>query len=198
MTVAIILIVPGPSVMYIVSRALVAGRPAAMAAAAGNTLGSAIQGLLAAIGLGSVIASSDLLYNVIKWGGAAYLVKMGAQTLRNRKFPTLSEGTAPTGHRKDAKQGFVVGLTNPKVIVFFAAILPQFVDPSRGNVRVQMLVLLAVYCTMSLVSDTSWGVAGGSIRAWSAKSPRRIEALIGSGGLCIVGVGLALALAGGN
>jgi threonine/homoserine/homoserine lactone efflux protein len=195
MTTAVIVAVPGPSAMFIVSRAISVGRPAAIAAAAGNTLGTTFQGLLAACGVGTLIGKSALLYNVIKLGGAAYLVAMGAKTIRHREVATVSDESSNSDDRRRAvRQGLVVGATNPKTLVFFAAALPQFVDPSRGYVIVQMLVLLAVYSLMSLVGDTSWGFAGGSLRAWSANSPLRIERMIAVGGLCIVGVGIAMAL----
>lgn len=194
-TVAVIVIVPGPSVMFIVGRALSLGRPAALAAAAGNSLGSVFQGLLAAFGIGTLISESAMLYNGIKFGGAMYLVSMGAKTLRSRQFSAAADGSVgESGRGQVARQGFLVGISNPKTMVFFAAALPQFVDPSRGHVVIQMLVLLTVYGVMSLVGDSSWGFAGGSIRKWSANSPRRIERLIGLGGTCIIAMGIALAL----
>jgi threonine/homoserine/homoserine lactone efflux protein len=197
MTAAVINIMPGPSVMFIVSRAVAVGRPAAIAAAAGNSLGQVFQGLLAAVGVGSIIAGSELLYSLVQFGGALYLVTMGVRTLRNRSVTATDETEASVGRSRELRQGFLVGATNPKTIVFFAAALPQFVDRDRGHVVVQMLLLLAVYGGMSWCSDTSWGVAGGSIRKWTAASPRRIEHLIGIGGCCIIGVGAWMALSHG-
>jgi threonine/homoserine/homoserine lactone efflux protein len=194
-TAAVILVIPGPSVMFIVSRALSVGRPAAMAAAVGNTAGNSLQGVAAAFGLGTLIAESPLFYNALKLGGAAYLVAMGAKTLRHREFHGDTDDlSGPGGRRRAARQAFLVGGTNPKTIVFFAAALPQFVDPTRGYVVVQMLVLLAVYTILSIISDVSWGLAGGSIRQWAANAPQRIERLIGVGGLCIIGFGISLAM----
>lgn len=194
-TAVVIVAVPGPSVLFIVGRALSAGRPAALAAAAGNSFGATVQGLVAAFGIGTVIAESKLLYSVLKFGGALYLVSMGAQTVRGRDHKTTTDDSPKADDRRRiARQGFFVGLTNPKTIVFFAAALPQFVDRSRGHVVVQMLVLLALYSVLSLISDTSWGFAGGSIRTLSANSPRLIGRLIGAGGLCIIALGGVLAL----
>jgi threonine/homoserine/homoserine lactone efflux protein len=194
-TTALIVVIPGPSVMFIVSRALSVGRPAALAAAAGNTAGLTLQGVLAAFGLGAVVAGSPFLYNVIKIAGAAYLVMLGAKTLRNRELSTDSNDTsASAGHRVEARHGFLVGATNPKTIVFFTAALPQFVDTSRGFVIVQMLVLLSIFAVISMISDSSWSFAGGSLRSWAANSPQRIERFIGAGGMCIIGLGVALAL----
>lgn len=198
MTAAVIVVMPGPSVMFIVSRALAVGRPAAIAAAAGNSLGATFQGLLAAFGVGSIIAESQMLYDVIRFGGAVYLVSVGAKTLRNRRFSAAATtGVDGSGRSRELRQGFMVGATNPKTIVFFAAALPQFVDRDRGHVVVQMLLLLAVYGGMSWCSDTSWGVAGGSMRRWTAASPRRIERLVGIGGCCIIAVGGWMALSHG-
>jgi threonine/homoserine/homoserine lactone efflux protein len=195
MTTAVIVVIPGPSVMFIVSRGLSVGRPAALAAAAGNTLGTTFQGILAAFGLGTLIAQSAVLYTIIKLGGAAYLVVIGAKTLLHRELADITdESPSLGGRRRIARQGFLVGATNPKIIVFFAAVLPQFVDSGRGHVVVQMLVLLATYFVLSMISDTSWGFAGGSIRTWAADSPRRIERLIGAGGMCIICLGFTLAL----
>ncbi len=195
-TAAVICVVPGPSVLFIVGRALSVGRPAALAAAAGNTLGLTFQGVFAAFGLGAVISESQLAYNALKLGGAAYLVAMGARTLRDRGVTTNSEDGGPAARRKrtEARQGFWVGATNPKTMVFFAAAFPQFVDPTRGHVAIQMLVLLAVFSVLSLVSDSSWGFAGGSLRRLLATSPRRIELFIGAGGVSIIALGLMLAL----
>jgi threonine/homoserine/homoserine lactone efflux protein len=198
MTAAVIVVMPGPSVMFIVSRALVVGRPAAVAAAAGNSLGQTFQGLLAAFGVGSIIAQSQLLYDVIRFGGALYLVMVGAKTLMNRAVAAADDTQAAgRGRVQELRQGFMVGATNPKTVVFFAAALPQFVDRDRGHVIIQMLVLLLAYGCMSWFSDTSWGFAGGTLRRWTAASPRRIERLIGIGGCCIIAVGAWMALANG-
>jgi threonine/homoserine/homoserine lactone efflux protein len=117
-TTAVIIVIPGPSVMFIVGRALSVGRPAALAAAAGNTLGSTFQGVLAALGLGTVISGSPFLYNVIKMSGALYLVMMGARTLRDRGVPAEADAAASDGQREEARKGFIVGATNPKTMVF--------------------------------------------------------------------------------
>lgn len=194
MTAIVVNVVPGPSVLFIVGRALSVSRPSAMAAAVGNTVGTVTQGLLAAIGVGSLIAESQLLFNGIKTGGAIYLVWMGATTLRGRKTQALGDESTDRGNRRGAWDGFVVGLTNPKMVIFFTAALPQFVDRERGYVTVQMLVLLALYGVLSMVNDASWTMLGGSLRTWTATNPRRIERMIGFGGACIVAVGITLAL----
>lgn len=158
MSVVVIVAVPGPSVMFIVGRALSAGRPAALAPAAGKTVGAMAQGAIVAFGLGSLVAGSGTAYNVMKTGGAAYRVLLGANTVRNREHSKSPDQSAHPGTgRQHLRQGFVVGITNPKSIVFLAAALPQFVDPVRGHVVTQILVLLIVYSLLCMVGDTSWG-----------------------------------------
>jgi threonine/homoserine/homoserine lactone efflux protein len=193
-TSAVVIAVPGPSAMFIVGRALTVGRPAAIATAAGNTGGLVVQGLLASLGVGSIVSGSPMIYNLVKYLGAAYLVRMGAQTVRGRhEAMTEVDGAASTRTQRPAREGFVVGMSNPKTIVFFASTLPQFVDPSRGHVVVQMLLMMAVFGAMSLVGDMSWGLAGSALRTWSTQSPHRIATLVAGGGVCITGLGLLLA-----
>jgi threonine/homoserine/homoserine lactone efflux protein len=157
-----------------------------------------VQGLLAAFGVGAVVAESEVLYNGIRLGGAVYLVTMGVSTLRHRRNAvTDAGGGAGSGRRGELRKGFLVGASNPKTIVFFIAALPQFVDHGRGDVMMQMLVLLVVYGLLGWIADTMWGVAGSSIRTWAATAPQRMERIVGGGGLCIVAVGAWLALSHG-
>lgn len=194
-TVAVIIAVPGPSVMFIVGRALAVGRPSALAAAAGSTIGGGVQGLLAVLGFGSLITQSPMVYAAIKLAGAAYLLRMGVQMLQHRQLAAIDETrTTSGGHGRDVRRGFVVGVSNPKLLLFFAAVLPQFVDPSRGYVVMQMLVLVTVFTLISLLGESSWAMAGSSLRHWTTTAPRRIECVIGAGGLCVIGFGVLLAL----
>jgi threonine/homoserine/homoserine lactone efflux protein len=96
------------------------------------------------------------------------------------------------------RDGFVVGVSNPKAIVFFAAVLPQFVDASAGHVPLQMLLLGTVFTAIAVVCDSTWAVAAGTARAWIARSPRRLELVGGAGGLVMIGIGATLALTGGR
>jgi threonine/homoserine/homoserine lactone efflux protein len=96
------------------------------------------------------------------------------------------------------RDGFVVGVSNPKAIVFFAAVLPQFVDASAGHVPLQMLLLGTVFAAIAVVCDSTWAVAAGTARAWIARSPRRLELVGGAGGLVMIGIGASLALTGGR
>ncbi|MBJ8344223.1 LysE family translocator [Antrihabitans sp. YC2-6] len=193
----IIIVIPGPSVLFAVGRALSLGRRQALTTVVGNATGTAVPLIGVVIGLGAIVAASAVALTVIKLIGAAYLIYLGVQAFRHRKSlsDTLGAPVTPTG-KKVFRQGFVVGMTNPKSIVFFAAVLPQFADPSTGNLPLQFLVLGAIFCTIALVSDSAWALLAGTARDWFARSPKRLEAVGGAGGAMIVGVGAALALSG--
>ena len=108
----------------------------------------------------------------------------------------LDAATAPRGTRRIIREGFVVGATNPKAAVFMAAVLPQFTDPARGHVPLQLLVLGLVFVAIALISDSVWGLAAGYTRVWLGRSPQRLEALGGIGGVVMIGLGVRLALVG--
>jgi threonine/homoserine/homoserine lactone efflux protein len=139
-----------------------------------------------------------LLFTVLKLAGAAYLVFLGVQAIRHRR--SLAEALGAKVERKTVARlmldGFLVGVTNPKVIVFFAAILPQFVDRAAGHVPVQIITLGAIFAGIALLSDSAWALVAGTARAWLARSPRRLAALGGTGGLVMIGLGATLALTG--
>jgi threonine/homoserine/homoserine lactone efflux protein len=103
---------------------------------------------------------------------------------------------APIGGGRTLVQGFIVGVTNPKTVVFFAAILPQFADPSAGHTGLQMVVLGAVFAAIALAMDSVWGVAAGTVRSWFARSARRLDLVGGAAGLTMVGLGVGLAVTG--
>jgi threonine/homoserine/homoserine lactone efflux protein len=198
LTAFLLIAVPGPSVLFTVSRALALGRIAGMATVAGNTLGVFVQVMAVAFGIGALVERSVLVFEVIKLGGAAYLIFLGVQAVRHRK--RLAEVLGATLERKSIARivadGFVVGVGNPKVIVFFAAVLPQFVDRSAGHVPAQLLVLGTLFAGIALISDCAWAVVAGSARAWFGRSPRRLELIGGTGGLVMIGIGATLAVSG--
>jgi threonine/homoserine/homoserine lactone efflux protein len=198
LTAFILIVVPGPSVLFTVSRALTVGRRGALLTVAGNAGGLYVQVLAVALGVGAVIEASAVVYTVLKYAGAAYLVYLGVQAIRHRRW-LAADGdalAAPAQTRRVLREGFVVGVTNPKMIVFLAAALPQFVDRGAGQVPLQMLLLGALVALIAVVSDSLWAFAAGTARLWFARSPRRIEALGATGGIAMIGVGVALAAAG--
>ncbi|MCE0768429.1 LysE family translocator [Pseudonocardia kujensis] len=191
----VLVAIPGPSVLFIVGRALAHGRRAALTSVAGNTTGVAVLVVVVALGLGAVAAASAEVFTVIKLAGAAYLVSLGVHTVRRRGDLVAALG-APGADRRLYLQGVLVGMTNPKALVFFAAVLPGFVGPQAPNPSVQLLVFGLLFCLTAAVLDSAWGLAAGAARDWFATSPARLRRMGGAGGLVLVGMGVGLALTG--
>ncbi|HEX4249398.1 MAG TPA: LysE family translocator [Pseudonocardia sp.] len=194
----VLVLIPGPTVIFVVSRALAHGRRSALSSVTGNSTGSCVLVLLVAFGLGSVVERSLLVFTVIKLVGAAYLVYLGVRTYRERgRLAEALQATVPVGAGRHVfRQGVLVGLTNPKALVFYAAVLPQFVDPHTGNVPVQMAVLGLAFVLIAMLLDGLWGLAAGTARDWFATSPGRLRTLGGTGGITMIGLGVGLAVAG--
>lgn len=195
----VIIVVPGPSVLFTVGRALTVGRREALLTVAGNAIGAYLQAVAVAVGIGVLVERSIVVFTVIKLVGAAYLVFLGVQAIRHRRKVTeaLAEGI-PTvlPSRRALRDGVVVGVTNPKVIVFFVVALPQFTDPAAGSVPLQMLVLSAMFPLIALVLDSLWALLAGTARQWFSRSPRRLEMVGGTGGLMMIGLGATIAVTG--
>lgn len=193
----VLIAIPGPSVLFVISRGVVLGRRAALATVLGNCGGVYVQVVAVALGVGVIVERSAAVFTAIKLVGAAYLVLLGVRTFQRRRelVAALGAPVAPKSGRRILRDGFVVGLTNPKAAVFFAAILPQFADSSRGHVPLQMLVLGLVFVGLAMVIDGTWGLLAGTARERFAASPRRLEAIGGAGGVVMVGLGLGLAVA---
>jgi threonine/homoserine/homoserine lactone efflux protein len=190
-----IIVIPGPSVMFVVGRALTYGRRTALLTVAGNAAGFYTQVLLVAIGVGAVLERSIVAYNVVKFVGALYLVWLGIQTFRRRReLAGVADATEIQPHASILLDGFIVGISNPKTVVFFAAVLPQYVLPEGAPAGLQMALLGLVFVAVALVSDSMWGLAAGTARSWFARSPRRLERLGGAGGLAIAALGVRLAV----
>jgi threonine/homoserine/homoserine lactone efflux protein len=214
----VLVAIPGPSVLFIVGRALAHGRRAALTSVAGNTTGVVLIVVAVALGVGAVAAASAAVFAVLRIAGAAYLVHLGVQTFRHRGDLAAAlgvSGAAPEAcpedhHRSGARrrsrggftarrvfwQGVTVGATNPKVLVLFVALLPQFTDPDAGRPGVQMLVLGLLFTLIAAVLDSVWGLAAGAARDWFATSPARLRRVGGTGGLMMIGLGATLALTG--
>ncbi|QKE83025.1 LysE family translocator [Arthrobacter sp. NEB 688] len=193
----VIVAIPGPSVLFTIGRALSAGRRAALLTVLGNAGGILTQIVAIAVGLGPLVASSAAVYTGLKLVGAGYLVHLGVQSVRHRRdlAAAWSAGmpAAPASHA--VRAGYVVGVTNPKSLVFFMALLPQFVDRS-GPVALQLLVLGAVFAVVALAGDGAVALAASRFREWFASSPRRMERVGGVGGLMMVGLGTGLLVTG--
>lgn len=196
---AVVLVaVPGPSVLFTIGRALTVGRRAALLTVVGNSIGFFGQVVAVSAGMGEIVQRSATAFTVVKWAGSGYLIYLGVQAFRHRKSvaETLAAKQKPVPPARAVRDGIAVGLLNPKTIVFFVAVLPQFTDPSAGSVAVQMLLLGAIFPVVALVLDSVWALAAGSASQWFERSPRRLELIGGAGGLVIVAIGIRLALTG--
>ncbi|MGW5449671.1 LysE family translocator [Streptomyces sp. DASNCL29] len=194
----LLIVIPGPSVLFVVGRALAQGRRAALTTVVGNTLGAYALVVAVALGVGSVVERSVLVFTALKLVGAAYLVYLGVKAVRQRRsLQAAFTGDGPAhGGLRTLWEGFAVGVANPKTIVFFAAVLPQFVDREQGHVVPQMLLLGLVFNAIAVISDSIWGLAAATARTWFARSPRRLAMVGGVGGLSMIGLGVTVAATG--
>lgn len=195
----ILIVIPGPSVLFVIGRALAFGRRGGLLSVLGNSLGVLPLVAGVALGLGTVVATSAALFTTIKLFGAAYLVYLGLQAIRHRRLTEVRmRGAGHTALSPSTllRQGFVVGVSNPKTIVFLVAVLPQFVSLEAGAVSVQMMMLGGVFVLIALASDGLWAVVAGSAQEWFASSPSRLAGLRTAGGAMMVALGGTLALTG--
>jgi len=191
----IIIIAPGPSVLFVIARAVAWGRKIAILTVAGNVTGSLVLSSLVALGLGPVLQRWHFTYVAVQWGGGLYLIYLGIEAIRHRAIHaadmTNQGPNAPTA-RRSFRDGFWVGVLNPKAIVFFAAVLPQFVDIKGDTVTTQLLFLGLVFCVIAFISDGSWGLLAGTARRWLATDHRRLERMRALGGSIMIALGLAV------
>ena len=194
LTAFIVIVIPGPSVLFVVGRALACGRRVAVLTVVGNALGEYAQVIAVAFGVGALAERSVAAFTTLKLAGGAYLIYLGVRTFRERKSLAAAIATpvAPRSDRRAFLEGATVGVTNPKTVVFLAAILPQFVNRTAGHVPLQILVLGAIFAAVAVVSDTIWAIAAGGFRTWFSRSPRRLELVGGAGGVAIIAVGAGL------
>ncbi len=189
----LIILAPGPSVLFTIARAIAWGRVAAIATVIGNAFGMFLVSVLVAFGLGPLLQSSKLFYNGIQWAGGAYLIYLGYAAIAASKIDAQgmqkTEGSKPSFFTS-LKNGFWVGVLNPKSIVFFAAILPQFVDQEKNNVTAQLLLLGAIFATIALISDGSYGLLAGTVRSWLAGDVKRLIFMRRFGGVVMIGLGV--------
>lgn len=193
----VLTVVPGPSVLFVIGRSLALGRRAGLLSVLGNTLGLLPLVVAVALGVGAVVQQSVVVFTALKLAGAAYLVHLGVQAFRHRHGPGADEvAAAPRSSWRIVREGFVVGVSNPKAVVFLAAVLPQFADPAAGSVAAQVIVLGLVFMVVALLTDGSWAVVAGTARGWLGGSPRRLARMQAGGGLMMIGLGGSLALTG--
>ncbi|SDQ58348.1 LysE family translocator [Microbacterium sp. cf332] len=192
----VIIVIPGPSVLFVIGRSIALGRRAGVLSVVGNALGTVPAVLAVAFGVGAIVASSVVAFTVIKLAGAAYLVWLGVQAIRHRHAYIQAPGGERSSTGRLLAQGFVVGITNPKTIAFSVAVLPQFVAPHAGPIWMQLLALGLLFQVLALACDSIWALAAGTARTWFGGSPRRMSTLTGAGGVMMIGLGGTLAFAG--
>lgn len=188
-----VIAVPGPSVLFAVSRAVASGRRVALLTVLGNASGLFVQVVIVALGLGMLVTGSELAYAVLKAAGATYLIWLGMSALRHRHDAlraARADVAAPAaGPWRD---GFAVGATNPKSVVFLAALLPQYADPAAGLAVVQMVTLGALFCLIAIASDGLWAVLAAKARSRLARDPRHLTWAAVGGGVVMMVLGLSL------
>ena len=198
LTALALIVVPGPSVLFVISRGVALGRRAALVTVLGNAAGFYVYVVLLALGLGDLVERSAGVFTAIKLAGAAYLVYLGVQAIRHRRSMVTAVGAAtePRDDSRLLREGFVVGFANPKAILFLAAVLPQFVERGGAPVGIQLWVLGTLFTVIAVTCDSMWALAAGTAREALAASPQRLERLGGAGGLVMIALGARLAVTG--
>jgi threonine/homoserine/homoserine lactone efflux protein len=192
----LLILLPGPSVLFVIGRALSIGRLGALLSVLGNAVGMLVLASAVSFGLGAVIQSSLVVFTIIKLAGAAFMVYLGIQAIRHRRQLPGAASATPRSKRRTFAEGILVGVTNPKAAVFFIAVLPQFVSVHAGNVEGQLVLLAAIFVTIGLICDSTWALVASAARAWFGRSPKRIERLSTTGGVAMIGLGGVLAVTG--
>ena len=190
----VIILVPGPSVLYAIGRALVLGTRAALISVFGNALGVGLQILIVSLGLGVLIQQSPDIFFVIKVVGALMIGYLGLKAVWQRKKIDAGNASVSPSGKKVLSESIVVGITNAKTLVFFIAALPSFVDPLNGNPSAQMLVLGALFLIIGVTSDSVYAIAAGKARHWLGGSEKRLANFRGIGGLALALLGLYMLL----
>ena len=195
----VIIVIPGPSVVFAIGRALAHGRAVALTSVLGNTLGLLTVLVLVSVGLGAIVAESATVFWIVKIAGASYLVYLGVRAIRHRGAfgaGELHPERAALPWRTSLRQGFVVGASNPKSFILAAAVVPQFVDRGAGQVQLQIFLLGLIAVAIALLSDSLWALLAARLRDWFSRSPRREETLGAVGGISMIGLGVSVAFTG--
>jgi threonine/homoserine/homoserine lactone efflux protein len=196
-TSALLIMLPGPSVLFVLGRSIALGRRGGLLSVLGNALGMLPAIAAVSLGIGALVAESVVIFTIVKVIGAGYLVFLGIQAIRHRKTRAMPDpSTAPRSALRLIAEGFVVGITNPKTIAFFVAVLPQFVDREAGSIPLQLAQLGLLFFVMALVMDSTWALVAGTARNWFGRSPKRVERLGTAGGVMMIGLGGVLLVTG--
>jgi threonine/homoserine/homoserine lactone efflux protein len=193
-TVLALLAIPGPAVLYVVSRSIDQGRRAGLASVLGITTGTVVHVTLATVGLSSLVLASKVAFDAVRYVGAAYLIFLGVRRLLTRQVEEEAAARAPRSQRDLYTQGLIVNLLNPKTIVFIFAFIPQFVDVNAGHVWLQIMLLGLTFAGLGLASDSLYAVVAGTVADRLRGTPfiARVERWVG--GSVLIGLGVAAAI----
>jgi threonine/homoserine/homoserine lactone efflux protein len=196
----VLLIVPGPSVLYIVARSVEEGRTAGLISVLGVQTGALVHIAFAALGVSAILASSAVAFSVVKWLGAAYLVWLGLKRIFGRDDEENDVAVEPEQLSRVFSQGVIVNTLNPKTALFFLAFLPQFVNPARGAAWTQIMLLGAIFITVALCTDGLYALLSGTAGGWlqrksESAAVRRGQRFVSGGFLIALG---AVAAASGS
>lgn len=194
----VLLLTPGPAVLYIVARSLEQGRRAGLVSMLGVHAGTLVHVAAAAAGVSALLAASATAFGIVKYVGAAYLVYLGVRRMLDRRPVLATEHRGARHLRRAFVDGVVVNVLNPKTALFFLAFLPQFVDVSRGAVGAQILALGAVFVMLGLVTDGGYALTAGTAAQWLRDRPRFLAGERWVSGGMYIGLGLAAAVSSAN
>jgi threonine/homoserine/homoserine lactone efflux protein len=189
----IIILAPGPSVLFVIARAIAWGRATAVATVAGNVMGAFSLSVVVAVGLGPILQRSEIAFIAVQVLGGCYLVYLGITAIKHSQIHAsdmTNQGDIRPSKWRSMREGFWVGALNPKGMVFFAAILPQFVDREAGNVTSQLILMGAIFGILAFFSDGGWGILAGTIRNWLATELKRLVLMRMTGGVVMIILGL--------
>src|SRR5204862_2033163 len=193
-TALVLLAIPGPAVLYVVSRSIDQGRSAGLASVLGITTGTVVHVTLATVGLSSLVLASRVAFDAVRYVGAAYLIFLGVRRLLTRRVEEDHTSRAPRTRRDLYTQGLIVNLLNPKTIVFIFAFIPQFVDVGAGHVWLQILLLGLTFAGLGLASDSLYAVVAGTVADRVRGTPLVARGERWFGGTVVIGLGVAAAL----
>ena len=194
----LLVFMPGPNTLYIIARSIQQGRRAGIVSSLGVQVGSLLHIAAAALGLSALLLSSALAFNAVKYAGAAYLIYLGLKTLLTKEEAGPAQAVRQARLGRVFFQGVLVNLLNPKTALFFFAFLPQFIDPARGRVAVQIVSLGAILVLLGALSDTIYALAAGSVGNWLRGNLKFLRAQRYFAGSVYVGLGAVTALGGAH
>ena len=190
----VLLLTPGPAVLYIVARSVQQGRTAGLVSVVGIHLGTIVHIVAAAVGLSALVVESSLAFAIVKYIGAGYLIWLGISTFVSKDHGSHAPVITPTSLHRAFRDGFVVNLFNPKTAIFFLAFLPQFVDPAHGPVHWQILMLGLTFMGLGILSDGLFAIAAGAAGEFLRRSARFQQLLRWFSGTSFLGLAVAAAL----